>query len=378
MENRGSALNTFTRTLIVALLLFPFLNWNCKKTDQGDDNTCGLPSLWKTIPSSGNALTLTSALELAGGDLLVAGTEIIQDKDWMYIARLGTDGNLIWKNTSEQGQPGIATSLLLQPDGGCIVGCQRTWPLTAYVVRLDADGAQIWTKDLNNKGPVRLVQLPNDMFGVFVGNGKYLKLNPDGAIATELALPDAAFQMGINSFIGEYYRQPHSGPSGTFGPAYFISKVSTQGQLLWDKEFAYSYVHPCAVKVLSNGEILVALSVLAGTSGTTDIKIIRLDANGNELSSLNWEDGKDEWPVAIQQMPDGEILVAVVSRNGSQYFPTLLRVSSSGAFLGAFTHTKSGEITGLSYSSDSCQETIIVSGKSGSEGFVWRTDKYGN
>lgn len=338
-------------------------------------NSTSLPSLWKTIGAT-ESLSIARALELPGGDMLAAGAESIQGTDFMYIARFDRDGKLVWKNTSEQDQPGSIHFLLSLEDGGCLIGGEK--PYVAYVARLDAEGKRIWNKELSLGKMGGMQLLPDGQLAIFCADKRY-RIGLDGQITAEFYQPTVHFQLADGSFFSTSYRAPSFGPSGTVSPAYMVKYISEQGKVLWEKILDYSYVHPCASQLLKNGELVVALSVGNTNPPNSNIRILRFDADGNELSSNEWDGGQDEWPVAIQQLPDSELLIAANAKSGQTVYPTLLRVGASGGVLGASAGVNPGEIVGMSVSADACaSDNVLLSGFVGMEGLVWRTDKFGN
>jgi uncharacterized delta-60 repeat protein len=239
------------------------------------------------------------------GKILVAGSTF-NGSNWDFaLARYNSDGSL---DTSFDGDGKVTTpigsgrddwgqSVTLLPDGEILVAGYYSFALALY----NSNGGLIGT------------------FTTPIGEGQSVTLQPDGKILV------AGYTSGDNrDFVLARYNSFGSLDT-TFGSS---GKVTTP--IGTSDDYAYS------VTLQPDGKILVAGYTLNGSHW--DFALVRYNSDGSLDTSFDG-DGivttrigpSNDYAYSVTLQPDGKILVAGTSYNGSNYDLALVRYNSDGS-----------------------------------------------
>ncbi|HHH54161.1 MAG TPA: T9SS type A sorting domain-containing protein [Bacteroidetes bacterium] len=200
-----------------------------------------------TIPSTGEIL-FTSTLGIKGGEFYAS------------VTKLDSLGNVLWDKqyypvtTSYQLDP----MLRLLPDGNLLFGATRDtfgldiWPGARTIAKIDTSGSIIWELSTNTKSDGVITDVAQTLEGdfVFVGSSHHgVPLSPD-------------YILGANIF-----------------------KVSSTGELLWERFFVFSDVNQfsryfTSVVLPPDGGITALGYMSREPTGNQDVFMLHLDENG--------------------------------------------------------------------------------------------------
>lgn len=204
--------------------------------------------------------------------------------DDFWVIKVDADGNKIWENTFGGSGGEILYAILALPEGGYLLGGHSTSGVSGnktsasygssdfWLVRLDANGNKLWEKSYGG--------------------------SQDDRIYGMAAAPDGGFLLGGSSW---------SGISGTktspnYGSSYadyWIVKIDSSGNAIWDKSFGGDN-HDVLYRVVprDDGTFLLGGVSLSGITGTKtspnrsnpftdyDYWTIQIDSSGNQ----RWEE----------------------------------------------------------------------------------------
>lgn len=260
-------------------------------TLEGDTSGCGHWMREYRGPRSG---TMHSIFQTADGGFVMAGS---MNRDvWgneMAIVKMDADGNVGWHKTYGHATDSVTASAIKQtPDGGYIVVGNyifyNSGDRSILVMKTDADGVPEWTKRYLGyifQGTANSVELANDGGMIFVGN---FMISQD------------------NSLQG------------------FVVKIDGAGDTIWQKFYGgnNSDGFDC-VKSLPDGGLLVAGDTISYGAGSSDVWVLRLDANGNIQWQRAMGTSSNEWLESMDITPDGGCILAGVGPQPGSWFVKL-------------------------------------------------------
>ncbi len=214
--------------------------------------------------------------------------------DDVWVVRMDASGNIIWQNTFGGSSTDQPHSLVLTPDGGCIVtgwtesadgdvtgfhGTQDIW-----LIRVSATGSLVWQKTVG---------------GPYTEEGFVVKATPDGN-----------YILGGD---GETVLTPEQTPD-----AVYVMKFNGDGDILWQHLYGTGspwYIYGCSVAVAPDGSIMAGgyfnnMDDSPDTYLGANTYVARIDASGNKLWDRILGGSGDEYPSAIIPATDGGFLVA--------------------------------------------------------------------
>ena len=190
------------------------------------------------------------------------------------LMRLDSDGNVLWEKTYGGERASSGQSMLPTDDGGCIiVGTIQSDDgddAEIYLLRVDADGNEIWSRTfgtaLDEYGG-RLLRTADGGY-VIAGNA----VDPDDVVAD----PGAA---GYSGFAGR--------------SNVFLVRTDAEGHEIWSKRYVTTDNVLASGAALADGDGIVVLSyIIRYPIDDNDIRLFQVNADGDEVWSRTWEDGK--------------------------------------------------------------------------------------
>ena len=212
---------------------------------------------------------------LPNGGVIAAGftTEKGAGKKNACIASFDADGTLVWEKTYGSGETSFAHSVVALPDGGFAVAGQRSKDGStddAWIFRLNANGEVLWEKVFG---------------GSFVNIAASVAVMPDGGIVAA----------GITG------QRKHHG-SLTEGGNAWVVRLSSSGDLLWEKRIGEDSIKLTAVAALPDGGVIAAG---AKDYPTYQAWLFRLNSDGKLLWEKPIAAGEHRWGTKIVVLSDG-------------------------------------------------------------------------
>lgn len=256
-------------------------------TLEGDTSGCGH---WMREYRGSRDSTTHSIFQTADGGFVLAGSmNRIAWGNEMAIIKMDADGNVSWHKTYGHTTDSVTASAIKQtPDGGYIVvGNYHFYSgeRSILVMKTDADGVPEWTKRY--------------LGAIFQGTANSVVLTNDGGIV----------------FAG-YILIMISPPYSEQG---YVVKIDGSGDIIWQKFYGGNNFDTFeTVKSLPGGGLLVAGETTSYGAGSSDVWVLRLDANGN----IQWQrvmgTSISEFLESMDVTPDGGcILGGINSQNDS-------------------------------------------------------------
>lgn len=180
---------------------------------------------------SGNESKGNDVIELSGGGYLVVGSDLVNSTDYqIYACKIDADGNLIWSNTYGDGALKDEGKTVKEVSDGFIItgtSVETGGLVHSFLMKINQYGDVQWTKFVGKQDCDIAV---NDI--VVEGASVYLAGSSDTLLANKTD--------------------------------YYVSKLDTSGNKIWDKHFQIS-LNSSFQRVFSNNDELI----LVGTDGTT-------------------------------------------------------------------------------------------------------------
>ena len=224
-----------------------------------------------------------------------------------WVILVDEDGQQVWQRSFGGAGTDFATCVAQTADGGFVVagysqspaGQNKDAPLRGqgdfWLVRLDADGNQLWDRSYGGGGD-------------------------DGAFSL-LVLPDGALVLAGNSD-----SQPGDLGSNKTSAAYgfydlWVLGLDISGSILWEKSYGGDsddgYYNVSLARSLS-GDLFLAADSFSGATGnktspgfgTDDFWILRLNTSGNRLWETNCGGMDNDYPLSLLPTADDGCLVA--------------------------------------------------------------------
>jgi hypothetical protein len=217
------------------------------------------------------------ALLLEDGGYLIVGESIVEYEPQLIthlrLLRLDADGEVVWERTGVGDRLGSGSSVVAVGDGYVIAGTVQSDDADdaeILLLKVDADGNEIWWNrygtPLNEHGG-RLIRTEDGGY-VIVGNC----VDPHDIVAD----PGAA---GYAGFAGR-------------SNAYLV-RTDAAGDEVWSRRFETDdNVIASGGSMAAGGGIVVLTYVLRYPVDDNDIRLFKVDGDGNELWSRTWEEGK--------------------------------------------------------------------------------------
>jgi len=266
----------------------------------------------KTYGSDLETLAYDVLLLDDGGYLLVGGA-VTQYEPVMIgnllLIRLDADGEVVWERTYGGDQPCSGQSVLATSDGGYMVAgtiqSETGSDLDVYLLCVDADGAELWSRSFGT---------PLDEF-----SGKLLGTADGGyvIVGNSVDRDDVVADPGAAGYAG------FAGRSNAY-----IVRTDEEGNEIRSRRYdTQDNVITSGAAIAADGGIVVLTYVLHYSIDDNDIRLFKVNADGDKIWSRTWVEGKASG-YDLLPTSDGGYLIS-----GAQSYPDDPERAKSDALL---------------------------------------------
>jgi hypothetical protein len=275
-------------------------------TDAGEPRGPGGTDPW-TVQFGGADAEFASAVNVdPEGNVVVAGSTFGALPEQtnaggvdVFVRKLDANGNELWTKQFGTNEDDFCEALRVDPSGNLLVvgrtegvfpGQSGMGAMDAFVIKLDADGNDQWTREFGSLSPI-----------------------------------DAAASVDVdeegNVFVAGSTGDALPGQSNLGGSDAFLRKLDADGSELWTRQFGSSEGDTGhSVRVDTNGHVLVAGSTfgsLAGqvSSGGGDAFVFAFDSDGEELWTRQFGSSGHDYGYAVGLDGSGKVFVAGATGN---------------------------------------------------------------
>lgn len=308
---------------------------------------------WQKALGGTGEETAYSIQQTADGGFIAAGYTYSIDADVSgnhggsdyWILKLNAAGDLEWQKCMGGSADDVAASIQQTSDGGFIVAgysSSNDWDVTGnhglsdyWIVKLDGTGNIAWQKTLGGVNDDQAAFIQEISEGGFIvagwsgviGTADYwiINLNADGNIVWEKSFggtgneqATSVMQTNDGGFIvtGHSYSSD-SDITNHGGADYWVLKLDTEGNLVWQKSFGGSDEDVAnAIQQTSDGGFIVAGKSESDNGDVSplydkhDFWIVKLSAAGSLLWQKSLGGYKDDVAFSIHQTSDNGFVVA--------------------------------------------------------------------
>jgi hypothetical protein len=307
--------------------------------------------------------SVTKVLQTSDGGYMVAGntTSTGANGSDVYLAKLGTDGQVVWQKTFGGKNDDNVTSLVKTASGYLVAGSTMSYgdgSSDIYVIRVDDSGNEIWHRNYGSTGGDTGSEIISTNDGNFVIVGATSSYGASGAFDMYLIKIDGSGNKiwdklygGSDWDEGNSVAELSDGSLAIAGFAVgfgqgardmFLVKTNASGVEQWHKVFGGVYQDIAYRVVAASDRIVVAgtktISLKTSTSsGNIDILMIAADLNGNQLWQSQFGGPQNEDVGDMIRTSNGNfVVIGSTSSYGGNYF---LNMSPQGNI----THVQANE-----------------------------------
>jgi len=256
--------------------------------------------MWIGTYGSGLDAMGHDVLLLDDGYLVVGGT-VTQYEPTMVgrllLLRLSTEGELVWERAYGGDRSCTGQSLIATDDGGyLVVGTIESEvgsDLDVYLLCVDEDGTELWSRS----------------FGTLLDEhgGRLLHTSDGGyvVVCNSVDQDDVVADPGAAGYAG------FAGRSNAY-----IVRIDAEGREIWSRRYETDEnVIASGCAMADDGGIVVLSYVLHYPIEDNDIRLFKIDEDGDEIWSRTWEEGKASG-YDLVSTSDGGFLIS-----GARSFP---------------------------------------------------------
>jgi len=278
----------------------------------------------------------------------------------------------------------FATCVVQTNDGGYIM-CGLSYSFgsggDAWVVRTNANGDSLWTKNFGGAGEDRFNNIIPTDDGGFLAIGYYatgsdidswlMKLDSSGTKVWEKKYDRSAddeFYIIKKTFDGNFVIGGVSRNSAYYDFDGVVIKISPTGDILWTKkmggdgaDFAMNLIP------LADRNIMISGYTGSNTGKHYDVWMWKLDANGELLWEKTYGDNSEERSGGLMQTSDGNFMISGYKVINGLSYGMILKIDTAGTLLWTKLYGSSDE--NLVQMEQTMDNTILVLGFNAVSGF---------
>jgi len=251
---------------------------SCGSEEQGPE------TVWGQIIGGSGFDTGQAVVETSDNGFIIVGytDSFIAQESRIYLIRLNEDGDTLWTDT-HGGVPVQAFDITETTDGNFIItGYVQTSGNDVFCMKIDIDGSVLWE---------------NAYGGADSDVGFAVEATPDGgAIVAGWTVNDT-----------------------TSGKNVYLIKIDGAGDTLWTRVYGGSEDDfGTAICTMNNGGYLVTGWTESYGSGSDDIYLLRLDANGDTLWTRVYGDQNQDYGEGVIQTNTGNFIITGVVQDAGE------------------------------------------------------------
>jgi hypothetical protein len=294
---------------LLLIALFCLLPQDVYAANHGDDGDSSTIDWSRTYGGAGTDVGLFIQRTEDGGYVIAGYTDSFgAGNSDVYLLKTDSEGSLIWNKTYGGAYSDFGYSVQETSDGGYVIaGYTRSFGNKdddVYLVRVDSEGNEIWNRTYGVQGAT----INNE-------RGYSVQQTNDGGFI--IAGETNSSERGENDLHDVY-----------------IVKTDPEGSLIWNKTYGGDRSDEGrSVQETSDGGYIIAGETTSFGERATEVYLIKIDSEGNEIWSQTFGDMKgDERGYSVQGTIDGGYIVAGMSWPLEQENPDfyLLKTDSEG------------------------------------------------
>lgn len=272
-----------------------------------------------------------------GGYMFAGRDEFKEANGWRtnaWLVKVDAQGRQLWSKHFGDSAFGYATSLQTSLDGGFIVAGMSSFATLLF--KVDALGQEQWRRLFSNDDQADFVLRASDGGYIIVGHVyRHYGNNKSWIIKTD-ALGNERWTHrfegmavgGVEASGGAYVVVGNTKDSGGRTFHGLLVKVDARGNRLWDRQFAPGRTDwLAAIAPASDGGFALAGNTSAPTSYNRDFWLIKVDSNGQPLWQQTFDKASDDEAHAVVHTDDGGYLLVGTTDAGKVW---MIKTNSTG------------------------------------------------
>ncbi len=260
--------------------------------------------IWRNDFGAGNGSAASGVAELNGNIFICGKTSrnFSTTKNDILLIKVNSAGDTIWTKTYGGAEAEYGTNIITTSDGNILIaGITESFGADSfgdiYLVKVNTSGDTLWTvsyPDQDQEVPFHLMETQNGEFivtGTNEDNSQYrelslLKVSAIGQQIWNKKIGPPTWKWGYSTI------ELQNGDLLTCGKhtvsgynQVLVVKTDNAGNVIWEKEFGDNNLSEegNSIKQNSDGTITITGSCFDVSSGQTDIILLKIDQNGNQL-----------------------------------------------------------------------------------------------
>jgi outer membrane protein assembly factor BamB len=240
--------------------------------------------LWSKTIGTANGDGAGTVQQTADGGYIISGGITVSTSSAMYLIKTDANGDSLWSKTYSISSLDVLSMVKQTTDGGYIlVGHKTTFSVSSsdiYLLKTDANGNIIWSKTIGGT---------NNDFGVSIHQ------TTDGGFI----ITGSSRSFGGTNFYDVY-----------------LIKTDVTGNLVWSKCFGNADNQDgISVQQTTDGGYIVAGNTRTQFANSYDIYLIKTDSNGDSLWTRTISGLNDDLVRSVRQTSDGGYIIAGTTKS---------------------------------------------------------------
>ena len=267
-----------------------------------------------------------SVIQTLDGGFLITGSTYsfgTQGVTNLWLVKTDPDGNEEWSKVIEENQGSVGHSVQQTSDGGYIITGEKynsiETGVDVWLIKTNSFGNVEWTKTFDGDGfDTGHSVLQTDDGGYIVcgtAGGKYPFIIKTDATGTE-QWHTLIYRNAIGRGEGYSIQQTLDGGYVIVGIISFgdsdiwLIKIDAQANELWSKTFGgVDRDEGYSIQLTSDGGYIIVGVTLSFGNGGQDIYLIKTDSEGNEEWNRTFGESSGEWGYSVKQTTDGGYVI---------------------------------------------------------------------